>query len=243
MWGLSYETGSCAPLADVRYAADPLLRHVRRRPRAILVVDMVESVRLIGQDEEGVVCRWLNLVDRVVTQVLPRSGGRLVKSLGDGMLLEFGDIRSAASAAISIQQESAQASPGLPADEQMFLRMGIEFGDVIVDHHDVYGRGVNLAARLATLAGPNEIVISAQARDLLIPTLDAEIEDLGECHVKHIRQPVRAYRIGPAGPRPVVKCTALLGELRPSIAIIPFVPCGQTISQDLLGEVLVEEII
>jgi adenylate cyclase len=175
--------------------------------------------------------------------VLPGSGGRLVKSLGDGMLLEFGDIRSAASAAIAIQQESTQASPGLPADEQMFLRMGIEFGDVIVDHHDVYGRGVNLAARLATLAGPNEIVISAKARDLLIPTLDAEIEDLGECHVKHIRQPVRAYRIGPAGPKPVVKCTALLGELRPSIAIIPFVPCGQTISQDFLGEVLVEEII
>jgi hypothetical protein len=120
------------------YAADPLLRHVQRRPRAILIVDMVESVRLIGQDEEGVVCRWLNLVDRVVTQVLPGSGGRLVKSLGDGMLLEFGDIRSAASAAISIQQESAQASPGLPADEQMFLRMGIEFGDVIVDHRCVW---------------------------------------------------------------------------------------------------------
>ncbi|WFU44141.1 adenylate/guanylate cyclase domain-containing protein [Bradyrhizobium sp. CB82] len=214
-----------------------------REAAAILVVDMVESVRLIGQDEEGVVCRWLKLVDRVVTQVLPARGGRLVKSLGDGMLLEFGDVRLAASAAFAIQQESAQASSGLPADEQMFLRMGIEVGDVIVDHHDIYGRDVNLAARLASLAGPNEVVISAQARDLLTPTLDAEIEDLGECYVKHIQQPLRAYRIGPAGPRPVVKCTALLGELRPSIAIIPFVPRPQAIDQELLGEVLAEEII
>ena len=232
-----------APQLPMSSVVDPSLRHVQRRPRAILFVDMVDSVRLIGQDEEGVVRRWLNLVDRVMTQVLPGTGGRLVKSVGDGMLLEFGDIRSAASAAIAIQHESAQASPGLSADKQIFLRMGIEFGDVIVDHHDVYGCGVNLAARLATLAGPNEIVISAQARDLLTPTLDAEIEDLGECHVKHIRQPVRAYRIGPAGPRPVVKCAPLLGVLRPSIAIIPFVPRPQTISEDLLGEVLVEEII
>jgi adenylate cyclase len=232
-----------APQLPMSSVVAPSLRHVQRRPRAILFVDMVDSVRLIGQDEEGVVRRWLNLVDRVLKQVLPGTGGRLVKSVGDGMLLEFGGVRSAASAAIAIQHESAQASPGLPADQQIFLRMGIEFGDVIVDHHDVYGRGVNLAARLATLAGPNEIVISAQARDLLTPTLDAEIEDLGECHVKHIRQPVRAYRIGPAGPRPVVKCAPLLGVLRPSIAIIPFVPRLQTISEDILGEVLVEEII
>ncbi len=197
----------------------------------------------MGQDEEGVVRRWVNLVDHVVTRVLPGAGGRLVKSLGDGMLLEFGDVRSAASAAFAIQQHSAQGNSGLAADEQMLLRMGMEFGDVIVEDHDVYGRGVNLAARLATLANPNDIVISAQARDLLTPALDAEIEDLGECYVKHIEQPVRAYRIGPTGPRPVVKSTALLGDLRPSIAIIPFVPRSRTTGEDLLGEVLVEEII
>jgi class 3 adenylate cyclase/tetratricopeptide (TPR) repeat protein len=208
-----------------------------------MVVDVVESVRLMGQDEEGVVRRWVSLVDRVVTQVLPGAGGRFVKSLGDGMLLEFGDVRSAASAAFAIQQESAQGNSGLPADEQMFLRMGIEYGDVIIDHHDVYGRGVNLAARLATLACPNEIVISAQARDLLTPALDAEIEDLGECHVKHIQQPVQAYRIGPIGSKPVVKSTASLGDLRPSIAIIPFIPRARTSGEDLLGEILVEEII
>jgi adenylate cyclase len=228
---------------QVSRAADLALRHVERRLRAVLVVDVVESVRLIGQDEEGSVRRWLSLVDWVLTQVLPSRCGRLVKSLGDGMLLEFGDIRSATSAAFAIQQESIHASAGLPADEQMFLRMGIEVGEVIVDHHDIYGRAVNLAARLAALAGPNEIVISAQARDLLVPTLDAEIEDLGECHVKHVDQPVRAYRIGTAGPRPVVTGTNLLGELRPSIAIVPLVPRPQTSDQDLLGEVLVDEVI
>src|SRR5262245_46823638 len=94
-----------APQPPMSNVADPSLRHVQRRSHAILVVDIIESVRLIGQDEEGVVCRWLNLVDRVVAQVLPAFGGRLVKSLGDGMLLEFGDVRSAASAAFAIQKE------------------------------------------------------------------------------------------------------------------------------------------
>jgi class 3 adenylate cyclase/TolB-like protein len=225
-------------------SADPVsVRHIERRTRTVLIVDMVESVRLIEEDEEPAVTRWLSLIDFAEAHVLPQHQGRLVKSLGDGMLVEFGDVRSAASAAFAIQQQCARANSGLPAERQMLLRMGIAVSGVFVGRHDIYGRGVNLAARLATLAGPGEIVISAEARDQLTPALDAEIGDLGECYLKHIEQPVRAYRIGPTGPRPVVEPGARLGPLLPSIAVVPFAPLGQADEQCLLGDVLAEEMI
>ncbi len=218
-------------------------RPLERGVRAILVVDMVESVRLIEKDEVGVLERWLSLVGHVEARVLPELGGELVKSLGDGMLLDFPDARSATSAAFAIQLQSRCRNVGLPADRQMLLRMGIAVGAVLVDRRDIYGRGVNLAARLTTLAGPGEIVVSAEARDQLTPTLDAEVEDLGECYVKHIEQPVRAYRIGAPGPCPVVTAMAGAGALLPSIAVIPFTARQQAADEGMLGEVLAEEVI
>ena len=173
--------------------------------RTVLVVDLVESVRLIDQDEEGAVARWRGVVDRVKNDVLPAHGGRLVKSLGDGMLLEFPRVQPAVNAAFAIQQTCNRANVGVAPQRQMLLRMGVQVSELIADEHDVYGRGVNLAARLTTLAGPGEIVVSASVRDQLTPMLDADVEDLGECYVKHLAQPVRAYRLGPPGPRPVVE--------------------------------------
>src|SRR2546423_5365761 len=152
-----------------------LARQVTRATRAVLVVDVVESVRLIEQDEEGAISRWLGFVEHVETSLLPASMGRLVKSLGDGILTEFPDVRSAVSAALAIQEASNRENLAQPPDRQMLLRMGIEVSDIIIDEHDVYGRGVNLAARLASLAGPGETGVSARLRDQLTPiiTLDA----------------------------------------------------------------------
>jgi adenylate cyclase len=217
------------------------VRHVERGVRSILVVDMVESVRLIEQDEEGVLARWLSLVEHVETHVLAQFSGRLVKSLGDGMLLDFTDARSATAAAFAIQQESRTRNGDLPPERHLLLRMGIAAGPVLVDRHDVYGRGVNLAARLTGLAGPGEIVASAEVRDQLTPELDADVEDLGECYVKHILQPVRAYRIGAPGPRPVVEAKS--GGLLPSIAVVPFRARQFETDACLVGEILAEEII
>src|SRR5690349_10265316 len=192
--------------------------------RAVLLADIVESVRLIEQDEVRVISRWLALVEHVKKEILPKYNGRLVKSLGDGMLMDFSDVRSAVSAAFAIQQASARSNEGLPAEQQILLRMGMEISDVIVEPDDLHGRGVNLAARLMSLAGPGEIVISAHARDQLTADLDADVEDLGDCFLRHVSQPVRAYRIGAPGPRPVIKPARSMDEIKPTIAVVPFAP-------------------
>jgi adenylate cyclase len=209
----------------------------------VLFVDIVESVRLIDADENGVIARWLNLLEHIETHILPSCDGRLVKRLGDGMLLEFSHVQGAIAAAFAIQETGSQGNVGLSPDKQILLRMGMEVSDVIVDRNDVYGRGVNRAARLATLASPGEIVISADVREQLTPALDADVEDLGACFLKHVREPVRAYRMGPPGPHLMMEPGISLSELLPSIAIVPFTARDVAPEHDVLGEVLAEEII
>src|SRR5882724_12291369 len=190
-------------LTDIR--AD---HHVAWAKRAVLLTDIVGSEGLIEQDEVGIISHWLDLVDRVKRDILPPNNGRLVKSLGDGMLLDFADVRSAVSAALAIQHERKRANARRPADRQIMLRTGLEVSDVIVEENDVFGRGVNLAARLMGLAGPGEIVVSQHVRDGLTPSLDADVEDLGDCFVRHVAQPIRAYRIRPPGARTEVRPVA-----------------------------------
>lgn len=216
---------------------------VLRATRAVLVVDMAESVRLIEQDEEGVVRRWVEFVGHVEEQILPSREGRLVKSLGDGMLLEFAEARSAVWAALAIQQANSNWNAGLPPERHILLRMGLEVGDVFIERHDVYGRGVNRAARLCALARPGEIVISAPARDQLTSGIDADIEDLGECYVRNLDAPIRAYRVGPPGPRPLFRSGGRTGELLPSIAVVPFSAEGTRPEHQMLGEIVAEEMI
>ena len=164
--------------------------------------------------------------------------------MGDGLMLEFPSVQPAIRSAFAIQHACAQANAGVPPDRQMLLRMGAHVGQLIADEHDIYGHGVNLAARLTTLAGPGEIVVSADVRDQLIPVLDADIEDLGACYVKHVNEPVRAYRVGPPGPRPVIEPgSAAMPELRPTVAVIPFTARGGEAAHQVLGEVLADEII
>lgn len=215
-----------------------------RSVRTVLVVDVVESVRLMEENEEDTISRWRNLVQHTSSQVLPVHGGRLVKSLGDGMLIEFLSVPPAVRAAFEIQTACDRANAGLSRDRRMLLRMGVQVGKLVADDLDVYGRDVNLAARLTTLAGPGEIVVSEDVRHQLIPELDAEVEDLGDCYLKHIEQPVRAYRIGPPGPRPVIaQGSGVLAEMRPTIAVIPFTARSGEPEHFILGEVLADEVI
>lgn len=207
-----------------------------------MVLDVVESVRLMLEDEPGQIHRWRRFVDEVVQQVLPATGGRLVKSLGDGMLLEFASVRQAASAALAMQQRVRKFSTGaLPQGLPMELRVGIHEGDVVVDELDLYGNGVNLAARIATLAGPGEIVVTAEVRDGLWADVDADIEDLGDCFLKHFSEPVRAYRLGPAGARPVMPPASDNPGLQPSVAVIPF-DGEQRIIGDLLADGVIAQL-
>ncbi|MGI9510240.1 MAG: adenylate/guanylate cyclase domain-containing protein [Geminicoccaceae bacterium] len=211
--------------------------------RVVLIADIVESVRLIEADEEGIIARWLALVRLIEHDLMPASNGHLVKSLGDGLLLEFEDARTAVLAAFAIQQASARDNKGQPADRLMLLRIGIEECDVIINGRDVFGHGVNLAARLTSLAGPGEVVVSAAVREQITPDLDADVEDLGECFLKHLTDPVRAYRTRPPGASRPPRLAPAPVNLFPTLAIIPFVGGGTAKEHDVLGEILAEELI
>jgi class 3 adenylate cyclase/TolB-like protein len=217
--------------------------YAERAVRTVLVVDLAESVRLMEENEEDAVARWRALVRQTTETILPARGGRMVKSLGDGMLITFTQVPEAVRAAFEIQQACRQANQGVAPARQMLLRMGMQVGAFVADELDVYGHGVNLAARLTTLAGPSEIVVSADVRDQLTPSLDADIEDLGDCYLKHIRDPVRAYRLGPPGPRPVVDPLDAVPDLRPTLAVIPFAFRHGEPEHQVLGEVLADDVI
>ena len=212
--------------------------------RTVLMVDIVESVRLMEEDENDTVQRWLRLVRNVESAVLPIHGGRLVKSQGDGLMLEFPSVRPALQAAFAIQQACAAANSGIAPQRQMHLRMGAQVGELIADERDVYGHDVNLAARLTTLAGPGEIVVSADVRAQLTPALDADIEDLGERRLKGIEKPVRAFRAWPPSQstRRAVAPRAHMGD-RPSIAVLPFRNVSGDPQHGFLGDVIADDVI
>lgn len=213
-----------------------------RTHRAIVVVDVVDSVRLIRDYEDDVIDRWRRFVDEVRTQVLPQQGGRMVKSLGDGMLLEFDTVPGSVRAALDLQQRIGSYNLGGSPQAELFLRVGVHDADVVLDDIDIYGAGVNLAARLATLAGPGETIISPQARDALVAGLDVDIEDLGDCYLKHFSEPQRAYRAGPVGRRATMWPGTEAGAAdRVGIAVIPFTVHGD--GPPLLGEILADDLI
>ena len=193
-----------------------------RERRAIVVVDVVESVRLMELDESNHIVRWRRFVEETVTEVLPSRNGRLAKSLGDGMLLEFGAVREAVAAAFDLQKRAASCNASIAPGFAMHLRIGGHIAEVVRDTRDIYGAGVNLAARVASLAGPGEIVVTADFRDEIFAGLDADVEDLGECLLKHVAHPVRAYRIGAPGPHPAIPISPSSLVLQATIAVIPF---------------------
>src|SRR6187402_2364141 len=200
-----------------------LPNHMTRSIKVLLVMDVVESVRIMEQDQDGFVRRWQQLVQQAEQQILPLHDGRIVKSLGDGLMLEFANAQTCMKAAFAIQHFSEHANADHLPEAQMHLRMGGHLASFVTDQHDIYGTDVNLTARFCTLAGPNDIVFSAELRDRLVPALDADIEDMGECYLKHVEKPVHAYRVAPPGKALVL--TALPAdptELRPTVAVIPF---------------------
>jgi TolB-like protein/class 3 adenylate cyclase len=214
-----------------------------RATKVIAVLDVVESVRLMEQDEHEFIRRWHDFV-QYVRQVLPANDGRMHKSLGDGLMLEFSDALGCVRTSFAAQDWCRQSNRGLPSDRHMHLRIGAHLADFVADEYDIYGTDVNLAARIATLAGPGEIVVTAAVRDCLTPGLDADVEDLGDCFLKHVKEPVRAYRVGPAGAAPVIpgKETAPQ-DFRPTIAVIPFEVRSNEPEHFVIGELIADGVI
>jgi len=232
------------PGPDSQEPADLLQLALPRSQKVVLVIDLVESVRLMSADEAGTVARWHSFVQQAQTQTIPRHHGRLVKSLGDGLMVEFEQARDAVNAAQTLHGVINHANAGLNADRQMHLRAGINATHVFTDNNDIYGAGVNLAARIATLAGPGETVVSASVRDGLTDGLDASIEDLGECYLKHIEEPVRAYRAGGVGPHPPYSAQVDYStSQQPTIAVIPFTSRSKQSEQWAVGELVADGVI
>ena len=194
-----------------------------QRQKVVLVMDLVESVRLMAARELAVIGHWRSFVQFATDSVLPRHLGRLVKSLGDGIMAEFDSPRAGVGAALELHRHFDRANRDLPPEEQLYLRAGLNATLVYVDALDIYGSGVNLAARVASLAAPGETMVTEEVRDGLVEGLDAQVEDMGECHLKHVPQPVRVYRVGAAASHPVlVPVREYEKQLQPTVAVIPF---------------------
>jgi TolB-like protein len=210
-----------------------------RSEKVVLMVDLVESVRLMAVDETGTISRWHRFISNAQTAVLPAHQGRMVKSLGDGLLAEFEDCKQAVEAAFALHASLQDEQIGISPNQAMRMRAGIHSTHVWRDSTDIYGAGVNLAARLSTLANPGETVVSEPVYAQMRQTMDVLIEDLGECQLRHIDQPVRAYRVG----QPAQAATTPALGTRPSLAVLPFSVTGGGPDEEYFGDGLAEDII
>lgn len=215
--------------------------------KVVLVMDLVESVRLMAANEAAVVNQWRGFVHHATTVVLPDCKGRMVKSLGDGMLVEFDQPTDAVRATLTLHKYFVPLNDTLPASQRLYLRAGLNATNLYADENDVYGHGVNLAARVADLAAPGETIITASVFDGIVVGMDAEVEDRGESYLKHWPEPVRTWAIhsvtaGSSAIRAQVpEGTAL--DFRPSIAVVPFETRSHAAEQFVIGELIADGVI
>src|SRR2546421_6654888 len=197
-----------------------------RRLAAIMAADVAGYSRLIGTDEQGTLNRLRSFRTEVVDPKIAEHHGRLVKTTGDGFLIEFGSVIDALRCAVEIQQSMAERNTG-PADRIEF-RIGINVGDIVVEDGDIFGDGVNVAARLEGLAEPGGICVSARVQEDATGKLDLAFEDIGEQALKNIVRPIRVHRAR----IPVTETTPTASTMRampttlalpdkPSIAVLP----------------------
>jgi len=164
-----------------------------RRLTAILAADVAGYSRLMGADEEGTHERLKAHLRELIDPKIAEHRGRIVKNTGDGFLAEFASVVDAVRCAAEIQRGMVEREPEVPEDRRIRFRIGVNLGDVIAEEHDIFGDGVNVAARLEALAEPGGICVSRVVRDQVRDKLDFAFEDMGEQSVKNIARPVRVY--------------------------------------------------
>jgi adenylate cyclase len=191
-----------------------------RRLTAILAADVAGYSRLMGADEEGTHERLKAHLRELIDPKIAEHRGRIVKNTGDGFLAEFQSVVDAVRCAVEVQREMAEANAAIPQEKRIEFRVGINLGDVIVEGEDIFGDGVNIAARLERLVEPGGICVSRVVRDQVRDKLDFAFEDLGEQQVKNIARPVRVFALReadvdpPASRVPFAKSIAEPGESR-----------------------------
>ena len=194
----------------------------QRRLAAIVAADVVGYSRLMGRDESGTLARLREHRKQRFEPALARHGGRLVKLTGDGLLAEFPSVVNAVECATSIQSEMRERNVDIPEDRRIELRIGINLGDVIVEGDDIFGDGVNVAARIESVGRPGGVAVSAAVRDHIGNKLDLGFEDTGEHQLKNIDQPVRIYEVVSAAlaGSSVAAGTPVGPDSKPSIAML-----------------------
>ena len=220
---------------------------VHRRLAAILVADMVGYSRLIEADEAGTIARHKAYHKELIEPEIAAHKGRIVKTTGDGLLIEFGSAVDAVECAVASQQAMAKREADVPEDRRIRYRVGINLGDIVIDGDDILGDGVNVAARLEGLAEPGGVCISGVVHQSVEGKLDLTFEDLGEQKVKNIKRPVRVYRVrmAGAGAAGAAADTGPALELpdKPSIAVLPFENMSGDPEQEYFADGIAEDII
>jgi adenylate cyclase len=213
---------------------------VERRLAAILAADIAGYSRLMGADEEGTLARLKAHRREQIDPKINEHRGRIVKTTGDGILLEFPSVIEAVSCAVAVQRGLAERNAGTPEEKRITFRVGVNLGDIIVEDGDIHGDGVNIAARLEGIAEPGGICISEDAFRQVRGKIDVEFEDIGEQSLKNIARPLRVYRMRPPGE---ARAPALPLPDKPSIAVLPFANMSGDPEQEYFVDGMVEEII
>lgn len=205
---------------------------VERKLAAIVAADIAGYSRLMGNDEEGTLAALKAHRHELIDPTIEAHGGRIVKTTGDGLLIEFPSVVNALRCSLSVQKGMIDRNESVPPDNQIRFRIGINLGDVIVDGDDLFGDGVNIAARLEAMAAPGGICISGAVLEQAKQKLSLDTEDLGEPALKNIEQPVHAYQVVHGGDRRDETASAnassgsgsvdLSAQRRPSLALLPF---------------------
>jgi len=213
---------------------------IERRLTAILAADVAGYSRLVEADEEGTLSQWKALWGTVIEPKIKEHRGRIARVIGDGMLAEFASVIDAVRCAVEVQRSVAERNANAPQDKRIEFRVGINFGELIIEHGDFWGDGVNIAARLEALAHPGGICVSGRVQEDTQGKLEIAFEFMGEQNLKNIVRPVRVYRVRFDG---VTESTpALPLPSKPSIAVLPFQNMSGDPSQDYFADGVVEEI-
>jgi adenylate cyclase len=215
-----------------------------RRLAAILAADIAGYSRLMGADEEGTLERLKAHRRELIDPKIAEHRGRIVKTTGDGMLLEFASVVDAVRCAVEVQEAMIDREKDVAVEQRIQFRVGINLGDVIVDGDDIHGDGVNVAARLEAIAEPGTVCVSAAAWEQVRGKVSFAAKDLGEHHLKNIERPQRVFRIGtgfPAAVEAISKPLALPDK--PSIAVLPFQNMSGDPEQEYFADGMVEDMI
>jgi adenylate cyclase len=217
---------------------------VERRLAAILAADVAGYSRLMGVDEEGTLAALKACRRELIDPKISEHRGRIVKTTGDGALIEFASAVDATRCAMEIQHAMAERNASIPEDRRVEFRIGINVGDIIIDEGDIYGDGVNIAARVESLASRGTICISDNAYQQVKGKLTLNVSDMGEQQLKNIAEPVRVYRVDLGGESTTQPAAPTLSFPDiPSIAVLPFQNMSGDVEQDYFCDGLVEDII